>query len=60
MITMEFSRNFKRTVYERAIQDDEFRKGLLSEAMECLKNNEEGVAAILIQDYLKVTSSINL
>lgn len=53
---MEFARSFNHTVYERAIQDEEFRRGLLGEAMEYLKNNEKDVAEILFQDFLKSRS----
>jgi len=52
---MPLTRNFKDTVLERAQNDSEFRIGLLTEAAECLLNNELDVAKALIRDYINAT-----
>ncbi len=52
---MALTRNFKETVLERAKVDAEFRVGLLTEAAECLLNNETGVAKCLLRDYVNAT-----
>lgn len=41
---MALTRAFRETVRERAQSDPDFRIGLLTEAAECLLNNEVGVA----------------
>ena len=40
---------------ERAQTDPEFRVGLLTEAIECLLNNEVTVAKSLLRDYVNAT-----
>lgn len=52
---MALTRDFKETVLERAKNDPEFRIGLLTEAAECLFNNEPGVAKTLLRDYVNAT-----
>lgn len=52
---MALTRDFKETVLERAQSDPEFRIGLLTEALECLLNNETGVAKSLLRDYVNAT-----
>ena len=52
---MALTRDFKVTVQERAQADPEFRIGLLTEAAECLLNNEVNVAKALIRDYVNAT-----
>ena len=52
---MVLTRNFKETVLERAQSDPEFRVGLLTEAAECLLNNEVDVAKTLLRDYVNAT-----
>ena len=52
---MALTRDFKETILERAQTDAEFRVGLLTEAAECLLNNETGVAKTLLRDYVNAT-----
>jgi DNA-binding phage protein len=52
---MALTRDFKETVRERALNDPAFRVGLLTEAAECLLNDEVGVAKILLRDYVNAT-----
>lgn len=52
---MALTRDFKITVLERAQADPEFRVGLLTEAAECLLNNEPEVAKTLLRDYVNAT-----
>lgn len=52
---MALTRDFKETILERAKTDPGFRIGLLTEAAECLLNNETGVAKTLLRDYVNAT-----
>ena len=52
---MPLTRDFKQTVQEWARTDPEFRVGLLTEAAECLLNDEVNVAKILLRDYVNAT-----
>ena len=52
---MALTRDFKETILERAKNDPEFRVGLLTEAAECLLNNEPNVAKTLLRDYVNAT-----
>lgn len=52
---MVLTRDFKETVLERAKSDVGFRVGLLTEAAECLLNNEPEVAKTLLRDYVNAT-----
>ena len=52
---MALTRDFKESILERAKIDPEFRVGLLTEAAECLLNNEPNVAKILLRDYVNAT-----
>ena len=52
---MALTRDFKETILERAKIDAEFRVGLLTEAAECLLNNETAVAKTLLRDYVNAT-----
>jgi len=52
---MPLTRDFKQTVQERAWNDPEFRIGLLTEAAECLLNDEVNVAKTLLRDYVNAT-----
>lgn len=52
---MPLTRAFRETVRERAQADPEFRVGLLTEAAECLLNNEVSVAKTLLRDYVNAT-----
>jgi len=52
---MALTRDFKETILARAKNDTEFRVGLLTEAAECLLNNEPNVAKTLLRDYVNAT-----
>ena len=52
---MVLTRDFKLTIQERVLTDRAFRVGLLTEAAECLLNNEINVAKTLLRDYVNAT-----
>ncbi len=52
---MALTRDFKDTIKERAQNDPDFRVGLLTEAAECILNNEADVAKTLLRDYVNAT-----
>ena len=52
---MALTRDFKITIQERVQSDPEFRVGLLTQAAECLLNNEINVAKALLRDYVNAT-----
>lgn len=52
---MALTRSFREVVKERAMRDPEFRIGLLTEAIECVLNDEIDVAEVLLQDYVNAT-----
>ena len=52
---MALTREFKETIKLRARSDPEFRVGLLTEAAECLLNDEVDVAKTLLRDYVNAT-----
>ncbi len=52
---MALTRDFKDTIKARAENDPEFRTGLLTEAAECLLNDEVDVAKTLLRDYVNAT-----
>ena len=52
---MALTRSFRETVRERAMRDPEFRIGLLTEAIECVLNDEVNVAKVLLRDYVNAT-----
>jgi DNA-binding phage protein len=52
---MALTRDFKETVKQRAQSDPAFRIGLLTEAAECILNDEVDVAKILLRDYVNAT-----
>ena len=52
---MALTRDFKDTIKERAQNDPDFRVGLLTEAAECILNNEVDVAKTLLRDYVNAT-----
>ena len=52
---MALTRNFKETILERAQRDPAFRVGLLTEATECMLNNEPEVTKALLRDYVNAT-----
>ena len=52
---MALTSSFREIVKDRAIRDPEFRIGLLTEAVECLLNDEINVAKVLLRDYVNAT-----
>lgn len=52
---MPLTRDFKETILEKAQKDPAFRVGLLTEAAQCLLNNETAVAKTLLRDYVNAT-----
>lgn len=52
---MALTRDFRETVRDRATRDPEFRKGLLTEAMQAVVRGEFDVAKILLRDYINGT-----
>ncbi|WP_339635207.1 transcriptional regulator [uncultured Sneathiella sp.] len=52
---MALTRDFKDTIKQRAQNDPDFRVGLLTEAAECILNNEVDVAKTLLRDYVNAT-----
>jgi len=52
---MALTRDFRETVKDRADRDPEFRKGLLTEALEAVVRGEFEVAKILLRDYINAT-----
>ncbi len=56
---MPLTRDFKETILERAQNDAKFRIGLLTEAAQCLLNNETDVAKTLLRDYVNATIGFN-
>ncbi|MGD0465922.1 MAG: transcriptional regulator [Gammaproteobacteria bacterium] len=52
---MALTREFKKTVVERAQREPAFRRGLLEDAINEFLAGEVGVAKILIRDYINAT-----
>lgn len=52
---MALTRDFKKTIQQRAQNDPEFRVGLLTEAAECILNDDVDVAKTLLRDYVNAT-----
>jgi DNA-binding phage protein len=52
---MALTRDFKETVKDRADRDPEFRKELLTEALEAIVCGEVEVAKTLLRDYINAT-----
>ena len=52
---MALTRDFKETIKARADQDAEFRKALVTEATECLLNDDFETAKAIFRDYINAT-----
>lgn len=52
---MATTRNFKDTVQARALQDKEFRQGLLTESVECMLSGDIETGKSLLRDYINAT-----
>lgn len=54
---MALTRNFKKTIQERAQQDAGFRQALLVEAVNALLADDIDIAKSLLKDYINATIS---
>lgn len=52
---MALTSSFREIVKDRATRDPEFRIGLLTEAIECVLNDEIDMAKVLLRDYVNAT-----
>ncbi len=52
---MAITRNFKDTIQERALRDEEFRQGLLTESIECMLAGDTDTGKALLRDYINAT-----
>lgn len=52
---MALTRDFRETVQARAKRDAEFRKGLLTEAIEALLSGEVAMGKEVLRDYINAT-----
>ncbi|HMN05958.1 MAG TPA: hypothetical protein PKD45_09540 [Flavobacteriales bacterium] len=52
---MVLTTDFKQRVQARVQRDPEFRRGLLTEAIECLLNDDIETGKALIRDYINAT-----
>ena len=52
---MAITRNFKDTVQARALRDEEFRQGLLTESIECMLSGDTNTGKALLRDYINAT-----
>ncbi|KTD35574.1 hypothetical protein Lmor_1021 [Legionella moravica] len=52
---MALTRDFKNTIRDRAQKDSEFRKALLTEAVNSLLADEIDVAKSLLKDYINAS-----
>ncbi len=52
---MAVTRNFKDTIQERALRDEEFRQGLLTESVECMLAGDTDTGKALLRDYINAT-----
>ncbi|MDE1921726.1 MAG: transcriptional regulator [Candidatus Omnitrophica bacterium] len=52
---MTITRNFKETVQARALQDKEFREGILRESIESMLSGDIKTGKALLRDYINAT-----
>lgn len=52
---MALTRDFKNTIQARAQRDPEFRRGLLTEALDCFISGEIEEGKLLLRDYVNAT-----
>lgn len=52
---MALTRDFKETVQARAMRDAAFRRGLLTEALDCFLAGELEEGKLLLRDYINAT-----
>lgn len=56
---MSLTREFKETVKARADRDPEFRKALVSEAVNCLVQGDMDTMKTLLRDYINATDGFD-
>lgn len=52
---MTISRDFKERIQVRALNDPDFRRGLLSESIECMIGGDLKTGKALLRDYINAT-----
>lgn len=52
---MAITRNFKETIQERAVRDQEFREGILRESLESMLSGDIKTGKALLRDYINAT-----
>ena len=52
---MPLTRDFKETILSRAKRDPEFRRGLLTEALDCFLEGEIEEGKLILRDYVNAT-----
>lgn len=52
---MALTRDFKETILARAKRDPEFRRGLLTEALDCFLEGEIEEGKLILRDYVNAT-----
>jgi len=52
---MAITRNFKETIQTRALQDSDFREGLLTESIENMLAGDIDLGKSLLRDYINAT-----
>ena len=52
---MALTRNFKETIMERAARDEQYRKGLLAEAVNELLEGNLDAGKAMLRDYINAT-----
>ncbi len=53
---MALTRNFRETVQARALEDTEFRDGLLTESLEAMLSGDVATGKSLLRDYINATT----
>jgi DNA-binding phage protein len=52
---MALTRDFKETIMERAVHDEQYRKGLLTEAVNEILEGNLDVGKAMLRDYINAT-----
>lgn len=52
---MAITRDFKQTVQARALREEAFRYGLLTESIECMLSGDTDTGKALLRDYINAT-----
>ena len=52
---MVLTRDFKETIQERALRDEEFRNALLTEAVQCMLSNDLETGKAVLRNYINAT-----